>query len=94
MTESALNLAFKLVVRHDELKNVNYGVLHDDLVEVPGTRILFHKIGLKNLAYKHVKNSLVSALSPEIPGGRGGFLVYPILVVLDIYIRLKIAQPG
>ena len=74
MTESALNLAFKLVVRHDELKNVNYGVLHDDLVEVPGTRICFHKIGLKNLAYKHVKNSLVSALSPEIPGGRGGFL--------------------
>ena len=29
MTGSALDLALKLVVRHDKLENVKHGVLHD-----------------------------------------------------------------
>ena len=40
MTGSALNLAFKLVICHDELENVNPGVLRDALAEVSGTPIL------------------------------------------------------
>ena len=44
---------------HDELENVNHGDLLDVLVEVSGTQILFHLIGLEILACKHVKNNLV-----------------------------------
>ena len=47
MTGSALNVALKLVVLHVELKSVKHGVLRDALVEVSGTQILFHWIGLK-----------------------------------------------
>ena len=54
MTESASNLTFKLVMQHDELKNVNHVVLHGALVEVSGTQILFHWIGLKKFVQKHV----------------------------------------
>ena len=46
--------ASKLVMQHDKLKNGNYVVLPDAVVEVPGTRILFHWIGLKKLAQKYV----------------------------------------
>ena len=42
MTGSASNLT---VLRHDELKNVNHGVL----VEGSGTQILFHWTGLRNI---------------------------------------------
>ena len=56
MTESALNLASKLVIRHDELENTNHEVLRDALVEVSGTQILFHWIGFKKLAYKQLKH--------------------------------------
>ena len=48
MTVSATNLALKLVIRHDELENVNHGVLCAALVEVSGTQIIFHWIGLKS----------------------------------------------
>ena len=51
MSGSVLNLALQSLVHHDELKNVKYGVR---LVEVSGTQILFHCIGLKKLAYEHV----------------------------------------
>ena len=54
MTEKALNLALKLVIRHDELENVNQGVLRDALVDILETQILFHWIGLKKLAYNIV----------------------------------------
>ena len=47
MTGSALILALKSVVRHDELENVKRGILRDAIVEVSGTQILFHWIGLK-----------------------------------------------
>ena len=40
MTGSALTL--KLVLQHDELKNVNHVVLRGALVEVSGIQILFH----------------------------------------------------
>ena len=40
-----------MVIRHDELENVNQGVLRDALLE---TQILFHWIGLKKLAYNIV----------------------------------------
>ena len=40
MTGSALTL--KLVLHHDELKNVNHVVLRGALVEVSGIQILFH----------------------------------------------------
>ena len=46
MTGSALNLALKSVVRHDELNNVKHGALRDTLVEVLVTQIVFHWIGL------------------------------------------------
>ena len=62
-------MALKSVVRHDVLENVKQGVLRDTLVEVSGTEILFHWIGLKKLAYKHVIYNLDCALYPEIPGG-------------------------
>ena len=39
---SALNLALKMMIRHDELENMIHGVLRDALVEVSGTQ----KIGL------------------------------------------------
>ena len=41
MNGSALNLALKSLVRHDELRNIHHGVLRDALVEVSGTQILF-----------------------------------------------------
>ena len=69
MTGSALNFALKLVVLHVELENVKHGVLHDALVEVSETQILFHWIRLKKLARKHVNYNIVCALYPEIPGG-------------------------
>ena len=54
---SALNLALQLGVHHDELENVKgrqveiyKGVLHDALIDVSVTQILFHWIGLKKLA--------------------------------------------
>ena len=47
MTGSALNLALKLVVLNVELESVKRGVLRDALVEVLGTRIFLHWIGLK-----------------------------------------------
>ena len=62
-------MALKFVIRHNEVENVNHGVLRDALVEVSGTQILFHWIGLKKLAYKNVKHSLICAFTPEIPGG-------------------------
>ena len=65
MTGSALNVALKLVVLHVELKSVKHGVLRDALVEVSGTQILFHWIGLKKLACKHVHYNIVCALYPE-----------------------------
>ena len=49
MTGGVLNLGLKLVVRHDDLDNVNHGVLCDALVEVSETKILFHWIGLKKV---------------------------------------------
>ena len=52
MTGSALNLALKLVVLHGEFESVKDGFLRDALVEVSGTQILFHWIGLKKLSYK------------------------------------------
>ena len=68
MTGSALNLALKLVIRHDELENVSHGVLRDALAEeVSGTQILLPWIGLKKLACKHVKHGLVCALTYDIP---------------------------
>ena len=48
---------------------VKHGVLHDTLVEVSGTKILFRWVGLKKLANKHVNNNLVCTLCTEIPGG-------------------------
>ena len=54
MTGSALNLALKLMMSHDELEKVKHGVLLDALLEVWGTRILFHSIRLKKFVYKHV----------------------------------------
>ena len=63
MTGSALNLALKLVVRHDELENANHAVLHESFW-----------IGLKKLAYKHVNYNL--ALYPEIHWGGGGVLPF------------------
>ena len=42
MTGSALNFALKLVVLHVQLESEKHGVLHDALVEVSGTQILFH----------------------------------------------------
>ena len=54
MTGSALK-ALKLAIRHDELENVNR-VLLDALVEVSGTQILFHWIGLKKLPSIHMRN--------------------------------------
>ena len=65
MTGNALNLALKLVVLHVELENVKHGVFCDALLEVSET--LFHWIGLKKLAGKHVNYNIVSALYPEIP---------------------------
>ena len=54
MTGSASNLTLKLVLHHDELKNVNHIVLFGALVDVSGIQILFHWIGLKKLVQKHV----------------------------------------
>ena len=54
MTGSASNLTFKLVLHHDELKNVNYAVLCVAIVEVSGIQILFHWTGIKKLVQKHV----------------------------------------
>ena len=81
MTGNALNLALKLVVvggvryslvvLHVELQNMKHVVLHDALVEVSETRILFHWIGLKKLACKHVNFNIACALYPEIPRGGG-----------------------
>ena len=51
MTGSASNLTLKLVLHHDELKNVNHVVL-GALVEVSGIQILFHWTGLKKLVQK------------------------------------------
>ena len=79
MTGSAINLALQLVVRHDELENLKHGVLRDALVEVSVTQILFHWIGLKKLANKHVDYSLVCELHPEIPG-RGGIHPSPTFI--------------
>ena len=62
----ALNLALKLVVLHVELENVKHGVLHDALVEVSETQILFHWIGLKKLAFNQVNYNIVhSAPHPQ-----------------------------
>ena len=61
MTGTALNLALKLVVRHYEFENVKHGVLREALVEVSGTQILFHWIGLKKLASKYVNYNIVCA---------------------------------
>ena len=47
MTGSASNLTLKLVLHHDELKNVNHLVLLGTLVEVSGIQILFHWTRLK-----------------------------------------------
>ena len=63
------------MVLHVELENVKPWVLRDALVEVSETQILFHRIGLKRLVYKHG-----FVLYPEIPptyiraikGGEGG----------------------
>ena len=54
MTGSASNLPLKLAMQNDKLKNVNHVVLRGALVEVSGTQILFHWIGLKYLVQKHV----------------------------------------
>ena len=59
---------------------MNHKALCDALVEVSGTQILFHLIGLKTLAYKQVKHSLVCALTPEITGG--GFHPPPFLLTI------------
>ena len=67
----------------DELENVNHGVLCDALVEVSGTQILFCWIGLKQLAHKHVKHSLVFALTPGIPGGGGGIQPPPLPILYE-----------
>ena len=69
MTGRASNLTLKLVLHHDELKNVNHVVIRSTLAEVSGIQLLFHWIGLKKLVQKHVYHNLVCALSPEIPGG-------------------------
>ena len=49
MPESALNLTIQLVVRHDELENVNHKlILIDALVKVSGTQFpldLAQKVG-------------------------------------------------
>ena len=60
----ALNFTLKLVIRHDELENMNHGVLCDTHVKISGTQIIFHWIGLKKLACKHVQHSFVCALTP------------------------------
>ena len=39
MTGSFLNLVLKLAMRHNELENVNHGVLRDTLVEVSGNSL-------------------------------------------------------
>ena len=59
MTGSASDLALKFVMLHVELENVKHGVLRGALVEVSETQILFHWVGLKNLAYKHVNYNIV-----------------------------------
>ena len=75
MTGSASNLTLKLVLHHDELKNVNHVVL-GALVEVSGIQILFHWTGLKKLVQKACvtkpEKPKKCALSPEIPGEGGG----------------------
>ena len=53
MTGSALILALKLVVRHDELENVNHGVLRDALVVVVGIQILLHNIKLRHYLWRY-----------------------------------------
>ena len=45
-TGRALNLALKLVMRHDELEILKNGVLRDAIVEGWGSQILFHSIRL------------------------------------------------
>ena len=68
MTGSASNLTLKLLLHHDELKNVNHVVARGALVEVSGIQIILQCIGLKKSVQKH---NFVYALSPEIPeGGR------------------------
>ena len=57
MTGSALTLALKLMMRHDELKNVKHGVLRGALVEVWGTQILFHSIRLKKKVFINMCNT-------------------------------------
>ena len=54
MTGSASNLTLKLVLHHDELKNVNHVVLCGALVEVSRIQILFHWTRLKKLAQKYL----------------------------------------
>ena len=65
MTGSALNLALKLVLQYNELKNVKHGVLCDALVEVTATQNLW--IGLTKLP----NFNLPCALYSEIPMGGG-----------------------
>ena len=76
MTGSALNLALKLVLQYNELKNVKHGVLCDALVEVTATQNLW--IGLTKLP----NYNLPCALYPEIPMGRGGG-IHPTQPILD-----------
>ena len=59
MSGSPLNLALKLVVLNVELQNVKHGDIHGALIEVTETQILFHWIGLKKLAYKHLNYNIV-----------------------------------
>ena len=57
------NLTLKLMLHHDELKNVNHVVLRGALVEVSGIQILFHWIGLKSWS----RNMCNTTLYPPLP---------------------------
>ena len=51
LNQKCLKLALKLLMHHNKLKNVNLGVLIDNLVEVLGTQ--FHWTRLKKFVQKH-----------------------------------------
>ena len=55
-----------MVVLHVELESLKHGVLRDTLVEISGAETLFHWIGLKKLANKHVNYNIVCALYSKL----------------------------
>ena len=74
MTGSASNLTLKLVMHHNELKNVNYVVLRGALVEV-SNHILLDWIGSKSWSRNMLSTTLyVHYLLGYQGGGRGGIL--------------------